>query len=918
MLRNSLNFRLWMTVAIAVVPLFLFALIDYQERREQAIDDIQTEISHRLADASREAQSAYRSVAQVLRIMAASDDLASLDTEDCIGIARRLLASVDGFANIGAALPDGRVFCSAGAGATPVTVADRSWFRLAVEEKDISPGEFIIGRITGKPGLVFGYPLVTPAGEVRAVIFASITLSWFDRLIEGFRLPQGWEASVISAGGQILAHQPDAARWREAVVPPSLLSRLAEAISRDQGIAQFAGMDGARRLYGVSTPDFAPGSGFMTIGAPMDQSLDAVNHRFRLHLAAIASLALASALVARLYVYRLIEVWASRIRHAVARIADGSLVTRIEKGSGIAELDALSQGINRMANEIEKRDAELRRLSMVVERSPESIVITDTQTRIVYANEAFQRTTGYTLEEIEGQTPALLNKGLTPRSTYDEMWACLERGEVWRGEFHNTRKDGTTYLELATILPIKDPSGVVTHYLALKEDITQRKQSEALLHRLAYYDALTELPNRALLHDRIGQAIRSNSRNEHYGMLMLLDIDRFQQLNDTLGHPAGDRLLRAVAARLRASVRDEDTVARHGDDDFAILVEDIGTNDADALAHAEQVARKVQFRLAAPYTIGESDGDRHYATLSMGISLFHGKDDSLDTLLKQAEVALYRAKQGGRHNICFFSPDMQAVVDAHSRLEARMHEALESDAFRLFYQPQFNRAGRLTGAEALVRWPLEDGSMISPADFIPLAEDTGHIVPLGLWVIRTACAQLEQWQADERTRHLTIAVNVSARQFHQHEFIANVKDTLAAAKIDPRGLKFELTESAILSDLDETVTRMNQLREIGIQFALDDFGTGYSSLSYLKRLPFDQLKIDQSFVRDMARDASSEAIVLAVLSMSHALGMEVIAEGVETPEQREFLNRNGCAFYQGYLLGRPQPIDAWSEFFTHL
>ena len=208
--------------------------------------------------------------------------------------------------------------------------------------------------------------------------------------------------------------------------------------------------------------------------------------------------------------------------------------------------------------------------------------------------------------------------------------------------------------------------------------------------------------------------------------------------------------------------------------------------------------------------------------------------------------------------------------------------------------------------------------MISPADFIPLAEDTGHIVPLGLWVIRTACAQLEQWQADERTRHLTIAVNVSARQFHQHEFIANVKDTLAAAKIDPRGLKFELTESAILSDLDETVTRMNQLREIGIQFALDDFGTGYSSLSYLKRLPFDQLKIDQSFVRDMARDASSEAIVLAVLSMSHALGMEVIAEGVETPEQREFLNRNGCAFYQGYLLGRPQPIDAWSEFFTHL
>ncbi|MBN8440414.1 MAG: EAL domain-containing protein [Thauera sp.] len=911
---NSLNFRLWMTIAIAVAPLFLFALNDYREHRGQAMDDMRTTITHRLADASREAQWAYRTVAQVLKIMASSDDLQSLDPEDCNGIASRLLGSVEGFANIGAALPDGKVFCSARNGATPVSVSDRRWFRHAVASKSISPGEFIVGRITGKSGLVFGYPLRAPTGELRAVLFASITLSWFERLVEGFSLPAGWEASVISASGQILAHRPNPAHWREATVPHSLLTRLSEAISQEGGVAQFAGMDGARRLYGVSAPEFAGGSGFMTIGAPLDQSLDALDRRLQLQLALIACLALASALLARFYVYRLIEIWAARIRSAVDRIADGSLDTRVAHSAGIVELDALSQGINRMASEIEKHEAELRRLSMVVERSPESIVITDTQARIVYVNESFQRTTGYSLADVVGKTPSLLDKGLTPRATYDEMWACLARGEVWRGEFHNTRKDGTTYLELASISPIKDPSGKVTHYVALKEDITQRKQSEALLHRLAYYDALTELPNRALLHDRIAQAIRSLSRSDAYGMLMLLDIDRFQQLNDTLGHAAGDRLLRSVSARLRASVRDEDTVARHGDDDFAILIEQIGDNETDALLHAEHLARKVQRELEAPYGLGEGENDRHYATLSMGISLFHGKVISLDTLLKQAEVALYRAKQDGRNNICFFNPDMQAVVDAHSRMEARLHEALESRAFRLFYQPQFDRRGRLTGAEALVRWPLDDGTMVSPADFIPLAEDTGHIVPLGLWVLHTACLQLAQWQTEAHTRALTIAVNVSARQFHQPDFVASVTRTVTEAGIDPGRLKLELTESAILSDLDETIARMNQLREFGIQFALDDFGTGYSSLSYLKRLPFDQLKIDQSFVRDMARDASSEAIVLAVLSMSHALGMEVIAEGVETAAQREFLHRHGCEFYQGYLFGKPLPIDTWGEF----
>ena len=916
MIRTSLNFRLWLTIAIAVLPVLLFVFFDFHERREQAVAETRAEIALRLADANREAQAAHRAVALVLRIMARSNDLQALDSAQCSGIAGRLLKSLDGFANIGAALPDGEIFCSGRPMSAPVTVIDRAWFRTSLDSDEISPGEFVIGRVSGTPGMAFGYPLRAADGTLRAVIFATITVAWFDRLIEGFRLPEGWEASVISNSGLVLAHQPERAPegWRAHKVPATTLARMAAVVRDEGGIAELAGIDGVQRLYGIGVPDFAPGSGFFAIGAPLERSLEAAGQRLLMYLALVAAIALASALIARLYIYRLIEVWATRVRGAIAEIAAGRRDARIGQATGVAELDALSEGIDQMALEIGKREGELQRLSMVIEQSPESIVITDTAGCILYVNEAFQRITGYARGEVLGRNPRILNGGLTPRATYEQMWATLLAGEVWRGEFHNVRKDGSAYLELATIAPIKDAGGTVTHYVAVKEDITQRKQSEALLHRLAYFDALTGLPNRALLHDRIAQAIRSGVRRESFGMLMLVDIDRFRQLNDTLGHAAGDRLLCEVAARLRASVREEDTVARHGDDDFAVLVERIGETEADALSHAEHVARKLQRALQQPYVLGGTEGDRHFATLSFGISLFHDGVSSLESLLKQAEVALYPAKQDGRDIVRFFNPEMQAVVDAHARLEARMHEALEANAFRLFFQPQVNRRGVVIGAEALLRWPLDGGAMVSPAEFIPLAEDTGHIVRLGSWVLRSACAQLARWQMNETTRHLKIAVNVSARQFHQPDFVASVKDTVRAAGVDPCRLELELTESAILSDMDETIRRMNELRALGIRFALDDFGTGYSSLSYLKRLPLDQLKIDQSFVRDMAEDEGSEAIVLAILSLSHALGLEVVAEGVERPEQRDFLRHHGCDCFQGYLFGKPLPMEAWGDF----
>ncbi|WP_415259192.1 EAL domain-containing protein [Thauera phenylacetica] len=552
----------------------------------------------------------------------------------------------------------------------------------------------------------------------------------------------------------------------------------------------------------------------------------------------------------------------------------------------------------------------LRQLALAVEQSPNAIVITDTAGRIEYVNEAFVRSTGYTADEAIGRNPRILNAGRTPAATYDDLWATLERGEVWRGEFINTRKDGGTYTELATIAPIKQADGGVSHYVAIKEDITERREAEARIRQLAYYDTLTGLPNRSLMWDHLRHAIAASERSGSGGMLLLLDLDHFKLLNDTQGHQAGDALLREVARRLRAALREEDTVARLGDDDFAIVVENLGEDRDEAIAHAEKIAEHLHRAVTAPCELGLASGAYHVGA-SLGLTLFRGRTESADGLLKQAEVAVARAKDDGRNLIRFFSAAMQAVVAARAELELKLRAALAGNGFRLYYQPQLDRNGRVIGAEALIRCFDADGAMISPAAFIPLAEETGLIVPIGEWVLETACAQLRAWQREPATAGLTLSINVSARQFHQPDFVRKVAAAIERSRIRAGGLKIELTESVVLGDIETTVLRMRQIKALGVRFALDDFGTGYSSLSYLKRLPFDQLKIDQVFVRDMEKDTSSEAIVRAILAISRSLDLEVVAEGVETAAQHELLLTRGCELFQGYLFGRPVPIEDW-------
>ena len=455
--------------------------------------------------------------------------------------------------------------------------------------------------------------------------------------------------------------------------------------------------------------------------------------------------------------------------------------------------------------------------------------------------------------------------------------------------------------------PIFDAEGRFRGYRGVGRDITEKKKAEAIIERLAFYDELTSLPNRRLLLVRLSQAVASCERQGDFGALLFLDLDNFKDLNDTLGHDRGDMLLTHVATRLVACVRTDDTVARLGGDEFVVVLTALGTSATEAVASAETVAHKILAALNQPYPIADS---LHHSTPSIGIALFSNDALGADELLKRGDLAMYQAKAAGRNTLCFFDPEMQKAVSNRSAMEADLRQALQHNEFRLLYQPVVDGSGRMLGVEALLRWNHPQRGTISPADFIPVAEKTGLILPLGRWVLQTACRQLVSWAADPRMAHLTIAVNVSAREFRDPGFVEAVLAVLETTGARPNQLKLELTESLLLNDVEDIIAKMTRLQLRGVGFSLDDFGTGYSSLSYLKRLPLDQLKIDQSFVRDVLTDPNDATIARTIIALASSLGLSVVAEGVESTGQRAFLLRNGCNAFQGYLFSRPVPAVA--------
>ena len=560
---------------------------------------------------------------------------------------------------------------------------------------------------------------------------------------------------------------------------------------------------------------------------------------------------------------------------------------------------------------LERKDAEEAvRIAATAFESQNGTIITDADANILRVNRAFTDITGYSDAEVIGKNPRLLSFGEQDENFYEAMWKSVTEEGHWEGEIWNRRKNGEIYPQQLTVTAVRAPDGRIINYVGSMTDITQRKKSEEEIQRLAYYDHLTDLPNRRMLLDRLKHALAYAIRGHRSVALLFIDLDNFKILNDTLGHDKGDLLLHQVAGRLTTCVREGDTVARIGGDEFVVMLEDLSGTDLEASEQAKMVAEKILASLAYPFQLDQHD---YACTSSIGIALLKDSQQEVEELLKQADIAMYQAKNAGRNTLRFFDSRMQDSINLRAEIETELRRALEKEQFQLHYQIQQNYLGEVIGAEALIRWNHPERGMIPPAQFIPIAEETGLILPIGQWVINTACAQLAAWKKQPHTQELVLAVNVSAKQFHKPGFVDQVGEAIFRHGINPMLLKLELTESLLLEDIDDTVAVMNTLNELGVQLSLDDFGTGYSSLQYLRRLPLNQLKIDQSFVQDIASNNNDATIVRTIIAMAQSMSLGVIAEGVETEEQRRLLLDNQCIHYQGFLLGRPLPAGQFES-----
>jgi diguanylate cyclase (GGDEF)-like protein/PAS domain S-box-containing protein len=571
------------------------------------------------------------------------------------------------------------------------------------------------------------------------------------------------------------------------------------------------------------------------------------------------------------------------------------------------DLARLVPAIERELREVEvrkqRREAEetLHKLSRAVEQSPSMVIITDHEGLIEYVNPKFEEITGYSTEEIRGKLPDILDSGIMPQEQSDALWKTAREGKEWRGEICNQRKDGEMFWEYALVSPIKNTDGETSNYVIVTEDITFRKEAEEQLYRQANYDDLTSLPNRALMFDRLGQAVVRARDSSRHAALMTIEIDNFKKIDETLGHEVADGLLQAVGQRLEECISSVETVSRLGGGEFAIILPDM-----ESAFQARTVARNVRKQLAEPFFF---DDHELFTTISIGITVCPVDGDDSGILLRNAKVAMEKAKEDGRNNYRFFSQKMNKEAMERLSLETDLRRTLEREELVLFYQPIVEAAtNKVVSAEALLRWQHPERGLVPTEQFISVAEETGLIVPIGEWVLRTACKQAVQMQ-QSGFPEVGIAVNASPEQVWSGTLVGLVREALDESGLKPEHLDLEVTESVCMDDMPQTVATLDQLKAMGVRISIDDFGTGYSSLSYLKRYPFHTLKIDRAFVGELPSNLDDVALVEAVLVMAKRLGLQVLAEGVETEEQRQYLTSRQCDLLQGYFFSRPLPFD---------
>ena len=851
---------------------------------------------------------------QTLESLAQRPLVRQVDARRCDTILAGAHQMVPGFTNISYADREGLLLCAAvpPAAGRQVSFAQAAWFQETIKAKRFTISMPYRGPITNRWVVVLGMPILDDRQEAVGAVQLPLDLSVFDPRIPAQYLPAGSHYGFFSGDGILIWRNVDTEYNMIGSRPMSGAAQMVGKV-RDGEFVEVSS-DGVERFFSVVT---MPETGWIAyVGVPVAEVYAAARQR-ALIAAGIALLALGLLIWLALYITNRIVRPIRTLERAAQAVESGDLDVRAAV-DGPREIAAVAQGFNTMIGaqqshvELLKNHVKELRIAATAFEGQEGMMVMDADYLILRANRAMTEITGYTAEELIGHTPKMLRAdGKEPPGFYEERWRTVMTEGRWQGEVQGRRKNGEIYPRWLTITAVHGDEGTITHLVTSESDITARKAAEEEITRLAFFDPLTLLPNRRLLMDRLQQAQAVSARSLCHGALMFIDLDHFKTLNDTLGHLKGDELLKQVAQRLTACVRAGDTVARLGGDEFVVMLEDLSVSIEEAATQAELVGEKVLDRLRQPYVL---DGQEKRSTPSIGVALFIGHEVPIEDLLKQADLAMYQSKTQGRNTLHFFDPRMQAVVAEHAAQESSLREAVRAQQFVLHYQPQILGREQVAGVEALVRWLHPQRGLVSPAEFIPLAEETGLILPLGLWVLETACAQLALWAGRPETAQLTLSVNLSVRQLRQPDFVAQVLATLRRTGADPRRLKLELTESLLVTEVESTITKMNALKAQGVGFSLDDFGTGYSSLSYLKRLPLDQLKIDQSFVRDILVDPNDAAIARMVVVLAESLGLTVLAEGVESEEQREVLARLGCHAYQGYLFSRPLPLAEFEGF----
>lgn len=898
---SSLRARLILLIVIAIAPWFTTMAyhmwIDWRQATAAAIVDAQ-----RLARAiAMEQDQSVLNARNLLQVLATLPEIRDDGGDACRARLQAIHAQTVGYTNLGVTDARGRLLCAAKGGGQDFS--DRDWYREVVKSPRFVVGHYVIGRITGLPVLPAAYPILDEAGKLRRVVWLALDTAWLGETLQRGARTQDAVVNLLDKQGTVLARHPHDPAM---VGKPHRLGWLVQAIlaGRAEGSGEARTPQGETRLVAFARLNGGTEGGvYVAVSFSKQRVLGEVLTDFRLNLLFLG-LFTALTLGAAWFLSEAVVVRPlSMLVRAAKRIAAGDFSARTDLAAGRGELSELARAFDEMAGSLEQS---FLRIQRIMEVAPEAIIMSDADGHIVMANAHTEKLFGYTRQELIGKpieilVPADLRAAhVKDRSSYSHKPVTRDMGEK-RLDLKGQRKDGTVFPVDISLAPLKTEQGIWV--VAAVRDVSERKHFEAEILHQATHDALTGLPNRTLFRELLIYGMAQAKRAENLLAVLFLDLDGFKNINDTLGHAEGDELLRATARRIVDVLRKDDVVARQGGDEFTILLQGIKVAQDITL-----IADKLLEAIAQPFVSGSH---KIHITSSIGITVFPFDDNDVDNLLRNADTAMYQAKADGKNAFRFYTAEMNAAMRTRLEVESGLREALRDNQFVLHYQPQVSvETGRILGVEALIRWQHPVQGLVAPAAFVSIAEENGLIEPIGEWVLTTACRQIQTWRA-MGLGDIKVAVNLSARQFHRPNLLDVVQRILAETGVDgcPWLLELELTESMVMRDVEKNVVTLKRLREMGLLLSIDDFGTGYSSLSYLKRFPINMLKIDRSFIDGVTTNADDAAIATAIVNLGHSMKLSVIAEGVETEQQWNWLRESGCDEAQGYHFGRPMPAD---------